>query len=83
MTYPKSKPIHNIFTKCAPFPSISNPYPFPYGFPLHWRALLDIHISAPTNAWGDYASAILRTEGRRETGGAAFEGSYGDDYKAH
>ena len=37
---PKSNPIHMIFTNCAPFPSISNPYPFPYGFPLHWRALV-------------------------------------------
>ena len=36
----KSNPIHTIFTNCAPFiHSISTPYPFPYGFPLHWRAL--------------------------------------------
>ena len=40
---PKSNPIHQIFTKSAPFPSISTPYPFPYGFPLHWRALVYIH----------------------------------------
>ena len=26
------------------FPSISNPYPSPYGFPLHWRALLASNI---------------------------------------
>ena len=45
----KSKPIHNFLTNCAPFPSISNPYPFPYGFPLHWRALVPPpgHTSAP------------------------------------
>ena len=35
MTFPKSKLIHNIFTNCAPFPSISTPYPFLYGFSLH------------------------------------------------
>ena len=40
MAFPKSKPIHNLFTNCAPFPSISNPCPFPYGFPLQWRALV-------------------------------------------
>ena len=32
---PISNPIHKIFTNRAPFPSISTPYPFPYGFPLH------------------------------------------------
>ena len=37
---PKSNPIPTIFTNCAPFHSISTPYPFPYGFPLHWRALI-------------------------------------------
>ena len=44
IAFPKSKPIHNLFTNCAPFPSISNPYPSPYGFPLHWRALLASNI---------------------------------------
>ena len=37
----KYKPIHlsQIITNCAPFPSIFTPYPFPYGFSLHWGAL--------------------------------------------
>ena len=49
MAFPKSKPIHNHFTNCAPFPSISNPYPFPYGFLLHWRALV------ASQAWPYYS----------------------------
>ena len=39
--HPAPNPIQSIrFSQIVPhFHSISTPYPFPYGFPLHWRAL--------------------------------------------